>query len=95
MEDNKIEFNFLGEKVYFKYKGDRNLVIEAVRLAEEKIKGVQLRTRGMTPHHQLLLTALLELSEDYVKAKYKTIEQRSQLSEKTERLMSLLQNVQK
>ncbi|MBN21384.1 MAG: hypothetical protein CL678_08870 [Bdellovibrionaceae bacterium] len=84
---SKNEVTLLGLKIGVKSDSDPEIVRDAVRLAELKILDAEKRVKGKTPHHIAVL-ALLDLAEEYIRAKKKVSEHRDQLNEKTAELLT-------
>ena len=87
-----IEINLLGQKILFKSSdSDPELIQDVVRLVSLKISEAETRVRGAAPYQTALL-ALLDLAEDYMKAKKRTLEFKKEIGLKSNQLQNLLEN---
>jgi hypothetical protein len=88
----KIEIQLLGQKISLRAsETDPELLNEIVSLVRTKLKGAEKRTRGGVPH-QVLLIALMELAEEYVKAKYRTLSLKREIGDKSDGLLRILED---
>lgn len=87
---NSIELSLLGQKILLKSSEDPTLVGEVVELVSRKIRDAEARASNVAPHYIALL-ALLDLGEQYVRAKHRLEERRKAFDQKTEELLSLVQ----
>jgi cell division protein ZapA (FtsZ GTPase activity inhibitor) len=86
----KVEIQLLGQKVSLKAsESDPALLKEIVELVSSKVKSAEKRTKGGIAS-QVLLLALLEIAEEYVKAKHRTIHFKREVGEKSENLNQVL-----
>jgi len=87
---NQIEIDFMGQKISLKTQGDPEIIKEVVELVSLKLEDVRVRSKSSVPH-QVALLALLELSEEYVKAKKKFSDHKKKLEDKTSKMKMVLQ----
>jgi cell division protein ZapA (FtsZ GTPase activity inhibitor) len=86
----KVEIQLLGQKISLKAsESDPVLVKEIVELVSSKVKSAEKRSKGGIAS-QILLLALLEIAEEYVKAKHRTIHFKREVGEKSENLNQVL-----
>lgn len=90
MEKQTVETEFLGQKLVLKTEGDPSFVQEVVDLASLKVKEAEGRAKGAAPH-QVALLAVMDLAEDYLRAKKKATDYRSELGEKASHLLQLIE----
>ena len=84
------DIRLLGQKITIKTDvEDPDLVDEVVALVNRKLRYVESRAKIQSPQ-QVAILALLELAEDYLQAKRKTIDFKHQVGAKTQRLRGLL-----
>ena len=85
-----LEIKLLGQKIVLKTtESNPELAKEIVNLVSSKIKEAESRVKSPAPH-QVVLIALLDLAEEYVKAKRKTLDFKREMNEKSSHLLSLL-----
>jgi cell division protein ZapA (FtsZ GTPase activity inhibitor) len=85
------EIRLLGQKVVLKpSETDPEIVRQVVQLATAKLNEAESRSQGAAPH-QIALIALLDLAEEYIKAKKRTVDFKRQLDEKSSKLLSLVE----
>lgn len=88
---NTTEVKLLGQKIVLKSsENDPALVQEVIQMVSLLLNETEARCKGAVPH-QIALLALLDLAEGYVKAKRRTAEFKSQLEEKSNRLVNLVE----
>ena len=62
-----------GQKIVLKAShGDPDLIREIVDLVSVKLKNAEKRGKG-TAAHQVALVALMDLAEEYIRAKHRTL----------------------
>lgn len=86
---NTVQLSFMGQKVVLKSEGDPELIQEAVDLATLRLADAETRIKGVAPHHVALL-ALLDIAEEYVRSKRRSVEHKRKLEKRTTELMGLL-----
>ena len=86
---NQIDFNFLGQKVVLKTEGDPALVKDVVALAKLMLKDAERRSKNVAPH-QVALLALMDLAEEYVKARARLAEYKQEMNAISVEVMGLL-----
>jgi cell division protein ZapA (FtsZ GTPase activity inhibitor) len=84
-----MELDFLGQKVVLKSEGDPEVVREAVEVASLRLKDVARRAPGATPDRVALL-ALLDLAEEYARAKRRASEHKKKLERRAQDLIQLV-----
>lgn len=85
-----VEFEFLDQKIVLKSGEDPELVQEAVRIAEIQIREAHRRSKTAAPY-QVALLALLDLAEEYVRAKRRSQKHRRMIEKKSSELLSLVE----
>ncbi|HAR44195.1 MAG TPA: hypothetical protein DCS07_16445 [Bdellovibrionales bacterium] len=84
------EIRLLGQKIALKCsEEDPELVDETVELVSVLLRNSEMRTRSKVPH-QVVLLALLDLAEEYLRAKRRTLVFKRQVTEKSQKLLSLM-----
>jgi hypothetical protein len=89
MKSQTVEMDFLGQKIILKSEGDADTIHESLDLAALRIKDVERRLPG-APAHQVALLALLDVCEEYVKAKRRATEHKRKLEKRAADLLSLM-----
>lgn len=85
------EVRLLGQKILLKSsESDPEVISQIVELASSKLNEVESRSKGAAPH-QIALLALLDLAEEYVQAKRRTLEFKRQLDDKSNKLLTLVE----
>lgn len=85
------EVKLLGQKIVLRTsETDPEVIQEVLQLVSKKISEAEGRGRGAAPH-QVALLALLDLAEEYVKAKKRTTEFKNLLEDKSNQLLSLVE----
>jgi cell division protein ZapA (FtsZ GTPase activity inhibitor) len=92
LNPSSIEVEFFGQKISLKSEGEFEVVQEAVELAKVRVTEASRRGKSAAPH-QIALLALLDLCEEYVRARRRTIDYRRELSARAEALQSTLEQV--
>ena len=86
-----IEVNLLGQKIALKSTESDPEVIQAIfQLVSKKLGEAESRARGAAAH-QVALLALLDLAEEYVKARKRTLDFKQQLDDKSSKLLDLVE----
>ena len=86
-----VDFWIAGQKITVKAgQLDPDVLEEVTELAKAKLIDAERRAGGIAPHYIVLL-ALLELSEDYVRSKRKTAQFKRNVHDKIERMQDLLE----
>lgn len=87
-----VEIDLLGQRFILKSTDtDSLLVKEVLDLITSRVDETQRRLPKSAPAHQIALLALLDLAEEYTKAKRRTAEYRRQIEERSTRLLDLVQ----
>jgi cell division protein ZapA (FtsZ GTPase activity inhibitor) len=88
---NKIEIELLGQKIVMRTsESNSELLEEILDLVRTKVKSAEKRIKTNAPN-QVLLLALMEVTEEYVKAKHRTIQFKREVGEKSEHLLQMLE----
>ena len=86
-----IEVKLLGQRIVLKSSElDPEVIRQVLQLVTLKLSEAEGRSRGAAPH-QVALLALLDLAEEYVKAKKRTLDFKQQLDDKSSKLLSLVE----
>lgn len=86
----KVEIQLLGQKIALKAsETDPQLLKEITELVGTKIKSAEKRTKSGIAS-QVLLLAMMEIAEEYVKAKHRTIHFKREVGEKSDSLNQVL-----
>lgn len=86
------EVKLLGQKIILKStEADPEVIRDVVQLVTMKLDAAENRSKGAVPH-QIALLALLDLAEEYVKAKRKTQDLKGQLDGKSGKLLDLIES---
>lgn len=80
----------LGERIPLRVTGEEDLAERVLQLAQQKIEDVESRVPPMTGGHKIAILALLSLAEENLRAQERVRGYQSNLREKTDRLMELL-----
>ena len=90
--NNPIEIKLAGQKIVLRAsETDPELLREIVELVSVKIKNAEKRGKGVASH-QVALVALLDLAEEYVKAKHRTSEFKREMNSRSDSLMRILES---
>ena len=85
-----LELDLLGQKIPVKTEGDDGLIAEVVELANQKIDDARRRTPTAAPH-QIAVLALLDMTEEYVKARARSADHRNKVTSRTSDLVKMIQ----
>lgn len=86
-----IEVKIQGQRIALKASGsDPEVVREVLSLVSERLRDAEKRGKGAASH-QIVLLALLDVAEEYVRAKRRTIDLQGQMERKASQLLSLLE----
>ena len=66
------------------------MIRQVLQLVSLKVSEAEKRSKGAAPH-QIALLALLDLAEEYIKAKKRTLDFKQQLDDKSSKLLSLVE----
>ncbi|HUP57354.1 MAG TPA: cell division protein ZapA [Bdellovibrionota bacterium] len=87
-----LEISIQGQRIPLRARhDDPEKVQEVVELVSERLRDAEKRSKSSTAPHQVALLALLDLAEEFLRVKEKTEAFKKQMSEKSERLISLLE----
>ena len=88
---NTIELKLAGQKIVLKATGsDADMIREIVDLVSVKIKNAEKRGKTAAAH-QIALVALLDLAEEYIRAKRRTSEFKREMNSRSDSLMRILE----
>ena len=86
-----MEVKLLGQKIVLKCtESDPEVIRQIIQLVSIRLSEAEVRGQGSPPHHVALL-ALLDLAEEMIKIRKKSFDFRSQLDEKSSKLLSLVE----
>lgn len=89
--EKSFEVDFLGQKITLKADGDAENLREVLDLVMERLK--ECKTRSKSPAaHQVALLALLDIAEDYLKAKKAVTHYQETIQNETKRLIELVES---
>ena len=87
-----VEIKLAGQKIVLKAsEADPVLLREILELVSTKIKNAEKRGKG-SASHQVALVALLDLAEEYIKAKHRTAEYKREMNSRTDSLIRVLES---
>ncbi len=92
MADKKgmpIEVRLLGQRISLRTHGEPEIVNEVVALVSQLLENAEKRSSAPVSHHVALL-ALLDLAEEYVRAKKRASVQQQKMDEKSSELRKLI-----
>jgi cell division protein ZapA (FtsZ GTPase activity inhibitor) len=85
------EVKLLGQRLVLKVsESDPEITRQVLQLVTMKLSEAETRSRGAAPH-QIALVALLDLAEEYIKAKKRTLDFKRQLDDKSSKLLNLVE----
>lgn len=84
-----VDLELLGQKITLKVQGDPETIREAVEIASLRLRDVEKRAAG-APAHKVALVALLDLAEEYVRAKRRTQDHKKRVEKRTADLLKTL-----
>jgi len=88
---SSLDVKLLGQRFALKYpEADSQVAAQALALVERKIREAAGRNRDSNPLNTAVL-ALLELAEEYVRAKGRTAEWQKQVTDKSARIFRLIE----
>lgn len=86
-----LEIKILGQKVPIKATdNDPEFTEEVISLVSKRIELAESRLKGTRLAHQVTLLALLDLAEEYVRAKRRTVDYQTEIEARATRVQSLL-----
>lgn len=89
---HSTEIQLLGQRIVLRTsESDPELVDETVQLVSVLLRNAELRGKSKVPH-QVVLLALLDLAEEYVKSKRRAAGHKRQMTEKSTQLLLLIEN---
>ncbi|MBU6375308.1 MAG: cell division protein ZapA [Bdellovibrionales bacterium] len=78
----ELELDVLGERLRIRASEDMDFVGEVAELVKVRLQEANRRLAGTNNKSRVLLLALLDLAEEYVKSKRRLVNQRSKISAK-------------
>lgn len=91
MNTQSIELKVLGQRIVLKSTGgDPETTQEVIQLVTQKVNEAEERCKSAVPH-QVALLALLDLAEQYVQAKRRTLDFKHQVDTKSSQILTLLE----
>jgi cell division protein ZapA (FtsZ GTPase activity inhibitor) len=88
---NSNEVNLFGQKLVLKSSDtDPEVIQEVLKMVSTRVSEAEKRGKGAPPH-QVALLALLDLAEEYVQARKRTLEYQRQIEEKSSLLINLVE----
>ncbi len=90
----KTEIRILGQKISLKStEKDQEVIRQIIDLVSLKLQIAEGRAGKNPTPHQVTLLALLDLAEDYVKAKKRTSDFKKKIHEKSEAIATLFDQI--
>jgi cell division protein ZapA (FtsZ GTPase activity inhibitor) len=87
-----LEVSIQGQRIPLRARDDDpSRVQEVIELVSQRLRDAEKRSRASTAPHQVALLALLDLAEEHLQMKKKTELFKRAMSEKSDRLISLLE----
>ncbi len=87
-----VEIKLAGQKIVLKAtESDPDLVREIVDLVNVKLKNAEKRGKAAAAH-QVALIALLDLAEEYIRAKRRTADFKREMNSRSDSLMRILES---
>lgn len=87
-----MEITILGQRITLRVNdSDQEAVREVIELVSDRIRGAETRVKRNAAPHQVAVLALLDLAEQYIEARNKTQEFKAKMSDKSKRLIGLLE----
>ena len=96
-QQTQIEIDLLGEKLLLRASEDPEIVQEVAELVKLRLQESRRRLsqKAQAPSRQnILLLALLDLAEEYVKSKRRSLVHRSRIGSKLVEIRSMLERVE-
>ena len=89
--NNRVEVNLLGQKLVLKSAEQNTAEFQAIiDLAKQKLEDAQSRAKS-APLHQVAFLALLDLAEEYIRAKKNAENFQAGINEKATELFRLIE----
>jgi len=89
---DSFDLHVRGKKLSVRAEGDSEVVSDAVQVAQTKIDDAQKRLGERAPLQQVALLAILDLAEDYARAKKRTVEYRKRVDDKASSLLEYFES---
>jgi cell division protein ZapA (FtsZ GTPase activity inhibitor) len=87
------EIRLLGQRIPLKTTdNDPEFTAEVIELVSNRLEAVEKRLTGQKSRHQVTLLALLDLAEEYVRAKKRTAQYKSEIEARAAELEAKLQS---
>jgi len=88
---HSAEIRLLGQRIAIKSKEtDPELVDEVVELVARLIRNAEMRSKSAAAH-QVAILALLDLAEEYVQAKRRTVQYKKQVDSRQMELLEMIE----
>lgn len=85
------EIRLLGERIALRTTdNDPEFTAEVIELVSSRLEAVEKRLKGQKSKHQVTLLALLDLAEEYVRAKKRTAQYKSEIELRAAELQKLI-----
>lgn len=91
MSGQNIQIKFMGQRLAVKSQDDPELVKQVVDLVTLKLNSAESRARGVGPA-QVAILAMLELAEDYLKAKQRVEEYQTEIQSKLDAISEVIKS---
>ncbi|MFL5813551.1 MAG: cell division protein ZapA [Bdellovibrionia bacterium] len=86
------EIRLLGQRIALKTTdNDPEFTAEVIELVSSRLEAVEKRLTGQKSRHQVTLLALLDLAEEYVRAKKRTAHYKSEIEARAAELQRLIE----
>lgn len=86
------EIRLLGQRIALKTTdNDPEFTAEVVELVSGRLEAVEQRLTGQKSRHQVTLLALLDLAEEYIRAKKRTAHYKAEIEARTAELQRLIE----
>ncbi|MEN9723467.1 MAG: Cell division protein ZapA [Pseudomonadota bacterium] len=90
----EVEVDILGERLKLRASEDPSLVSEVAEIVRCRLHEANRRLSGSPNKNRVLLLALIDLAEEYVKAKQRTVAHRMKVNAKLSEVRASLQRAQ-
>ena len=85
----KVELKFMGQTMFLKPEGDPEIMDQALETVRRRLADAEKRASGVSSH-QVAILALLDLAEEYVRAKKRIDQFQEKIREKSGKLSELV-----
>jgi cell division protein ZapA (FtsZ GTPase activity inhibitor) len=88
-----VEIKLMGQKIALKTsESDPELVRDVAELVSVRIRNAEKRSKSGAAPHQVMVLALMDLAEEYIKAKQRTLDYKRRVGAKSEALDDFIQS---